>query len=73
MRGGLRDEVCVKFVAFFAAVKGEFGFVLADFEGERRCFAATDVRRIGEDEVEKEWRVASGEWRARKIREQIRY
>jgi hypothetical protein len=51
-RGGLRDETCVKFVAFFAAVKGECGFVVADFAGEGERFATADVGGIGGDEVE---------------------
>ena len=68
VRGGLGDEVGVQFVAFFAAVESEFGFVVADFAGERRGFAAADVRRVGGDKVERKWRVASGEWRARRNR-----
>ena len=31
VRGGLRDEVGVEFVAFFAAKERDFGFVVADF------------------------------------------
>jgi len=57
MRGGLRDETGVKFVAFFAAEKGERRFVVADFAREGWGFAAADVRRIGDDEIEKRWLV----------------
>ena len=52
MRGGLRDENGVEFVAFFAAVESDFRFVIADFAHERRCFAAADVGRIAGDEIE---------------------
>src|SRR5690349_17750854 len=65
VRGGLRDEIGVKLVAFFTAVECDFGFVIADFAHERRCFAPADVGRIAGNEIEKKWRVTSGEWRAR--------
>lgn len=52
MRGGLRDEIGVEFVAFFAAVKCNFGFVVADFAFECFLFAAADVRRIADDQIE---------------------
>jgi len=29
--GGLGNEACIKFVAFFATVESECGFVVADF------------------------------------------
>ena len=50
--GGLRDQIGVEFVAFFAAEESDFGFVVADFARERWRFAAADVRRIADDEVE---------------------
>jgi hypothetical protein len=52
MRGGLRDEIGVEFVAFFAAVERDFRFVIADFAHERCGFAAADVRRVAGDEIE---------------------
>jgi hypothetical protein len=50
-RGGLRDEVCVKLIAFFAAVKSELGFVIADFPSERGPFPAADVGRIANNKI----------------------
>jgi len=52
MRGGLRDEIGVEFVAFFAAVKSDFRFVIADFAHECGGFAAADVGRVAGDEIE---------------------
>ena len=52
MRGGLRDEIGVEFVAFFAAVERYFRFVIADLAHERYGFAAADVGRVADDEFE---------------------
>src|SRR6266404_6436659 len=52
MRGGLRDEISVEFVALFAAVESDFWFVVADFAHQRGGFAAADVRRIAGDRSE---------------------
>ena len=52
VRGGLSDEVAIKFVPFFTAVESDFRFVIADFAHERGCFASADVRRIADDEIE---------------------
>jgi hypothetical protein len=52
MGGGLGDETGVEFVAFFAAVEGDFRFVIADFAHERAGFAAADVGRVAGDEIE---------------------
>jgi len=49
MGGGLREEVGVEFVAFFAAEESDCGFVVADFAGERGSFAAADVGRVAGD------------------------
>ena len=52
MAHGFWDQQAVEFVAFFAAVEGGRGFVVADFDGEGiRCFAG-DVGRVGDDEIE---------------------
>ena len=64
VRCGLWDQATVEFVAFFAAEQSEVRFVIADFDGKGGCFAKTDVGRIAEYEVEKKWRVTTGEWRA---------
>ena len=53
MRGGLRDEIGVEFVAFFAAVESDFRFVIADFAHEGGGFAVADVGRVAGDEIEK--------------------
>jgi len=53
MRGGLRDEIAVEFVAFFAAVECDFRFVIPDFAHERWGFAAADVGRIAGDQIKK--------------------
>src|SRR5208283_2583541 len=47
----LSHESGVEFVAFFAAVQSNFGFVFANFAGERFRSAATDVRRITQDQI----------------------
>jgi hypothetical protein len=52
VRGGLRDEIGVEFVAFFAAVESDFRFVIADFAHEGCGFAAADVGRVADDEIE---------------------
>lgn len=52
VRGGLRDQVGVKFVPFFAAVEREFGFVVADFARKGGGFAVADIGRVGNNEVE---------------------
>ena len=52
MRGGLGDEIGVEFVAFFAAVESDFWFVIADFAHEGCGFAAADVRRVADDQIE---------------------
>jgi hypothetical protein len=48
------NQQAVEFVAFFAAVEGGVGFVVADFDGEGGGFFAADVRRVGDDEIEEE-------------------
>ena len=50
---GLRDQVGVEFVAFFASEEGGVGFVVADFAGEGVGFTAADVGRIAGDEVKR--------------------
>jgi hypothetical protein len=52
MRGGLRDEIGVEFVTFFAAVESDFRFVIADFAHEGCGFAAADVGRVADDKIE---------------------
>jgi len=52
VRGGLRDEIGVEFVAFFAAVESDFRFVIADFAHEGGGFPAADVGGVADDEVE---------------------
>jgi len=52
VRGGLRDEIGVEFVAFFAAVESDFRFVIADFAHEGCGFAAANVGRVAGDEIE---------------------
>lgn len=52
MSGGLSDEIGVEFVAFFATEEGDGGFVVANFACECCRFAAGDVGRIADDEVE---------------------
>lgn len=47
----LCDQFCVKFVAFFASVKGELRLVLADFALQRFFFVPADVRRIANDQI----------------------
>ena len=47
MSRGLENQRAVEFVAFFAAVEGRGGFVVADFDGERVGFFAGDVGRVG--------------------------
>ena len=49
---GFWDELAVEFVAFFAAVEGGGGFVVADFDGECAGFIAADVGRVGDEEIE---------------------
>jgi hypothetical protein len=61
MERGLGDEQAVEFVAFFAAVEGGGGFVVADLGGEGTGFFAADVGRVGDDEIEEEWLVI-GDW-----------
>ena len=58
MRGGLRNELGVKFVAFFAAVECDFRFVVANFAHERSGFASADVGRITHDEVKERRHIA---------------
>jgi len=48
MESGFGDELAVEFVAFFAAVKCEGGFVVADFDGEGAGFFAADVGGVGD-------------------------
>jgi hypothetical protein len=57
------NQQAVEFVAFFAAVEGEGGFVFADFDGEGAAFFAADVGRVGDHQIEEKWRAPSGEWR----------
>ena len=38
----------VEFIAFFAAVEGGGGFVVANFDGECAGFFAADVGRVGD-------------------------
>ena len=45
---GFWDELAVEFVAFFAAVEGGGGFVIADFDRKRVGFFAADVGWIGD-------------------------
>ena len=52
VEGGLEDELGVEFVAFFAAVEGGGGFVVADLDRERVGFFAADVGRVGDYEIE---------------------
>src|SRR5580692_1865073 len=47
----LSDQVGVEFVAFFAAIQGEFGFVVANFTHECFFFFVADVGRVTDDEV----------------------
>ena len=54
---GFWDELAVEFVAFFAAVEGGGGFVVADFDGKGAGFFATDVGGIGDYEIER-----GGDW-----------
>jgi hypothetical protein len=68
----LGDQVGVEFVAFFAAEEGAGGFVVADFARERGGFTEADVGRVAGDEIERKWRVASGEWQAKSV-EQVRF
>src|SRR5207245_8909744 len=63
MRRRFRDEIGVKLVAFFSAVKRDFRFMLADFAHERCSLAVANVRRIADHEIEEKWRAASGEGR----------
>ena len=51
---GLWDELAVEFVAFFAAVEGGGGFVVADLDGEGAGFFPADVGRVGDYEIEQE-------------------
>ena len=53
VRGGLRDEIGVEFVAFFAAVERDFRLVIADFAHEGCGFAAADVGRVADDQVDR--------------------
>ena len=50
--GGLEDELGVEFVAFFTAVEGGGGFVIADLDRERVGFFATDVGGVGDYQIE---------------------
>ena len=50
--GCLEDELGVEFVAFFAAVEGGRGFVVADFDRKSVGFLATDVGRVGDYQIE---------------------
>jgi len=52
MRGGLRDEIGVEFVAFFTAIESDFWFMIADLAHERCGFVAADVGRIAGDQME---------------------
>ena len=52
VRGGLRDEIGVELVAFFAAVESDFWFVIADFAHEAGGFAAADVGRVAGYQIE---------------------
>ena len=54
LRGRLRDEAGVEFVAFFAAEESEYGFVVTNFAGKGRSLAEADVGGVGDDEVEKQ-------------------
>jgi hypothetical protein len=53
----LSNEVGIDFVAFLAAEKCDFRFVLADFAHQRRGFALPNVRRIAGNDIKKKWRV----------------
>ena len=55
----LGHQGAVEFVALFAAVKRDGGFVFAHFDRERVGFPAGDVRRIGDDEIKKRSLVTS--------------
>jgi hypothetical protein len=57
--GSLQDEGTVEFGAFFAAVECQWGFVLADIARQSVRFAAPDVGRVADDEIER-WRRAAG-------------
>jgi len=48
MLRGLENQRAVEFVAFFAAVEGGGGFVIADFDRKRVGFFAADVGWIGD-------------------------
>jgi len=61
---GFGDESAVEFVAFVSPEKGYFRFVLPDLERQELSFAASDVRRIADDEVEP-WREGRSELRVR--------
>jgi len=53
MRGRLRNEMGVEFVALFAAVESDFRFVIAHFAHKSWCFVAADVGRVARDQIEK--------------------
>ena len=57
------NQLGVKLVAFFAAVESEFGLVLTNFTRQAARTPATDVGRVADDEIKRECRVATGEWR----------
>lgn len=52
VEGGLEDELGVEFVAFFAAIEGGGGLVIADFDRERVGFFAADIGRVGDYQIE---------------------
>jgi len=63
MASCLGNEGAVEFVAFFTSEESGRGLVVADFPRKRFGVALADIGRIADDEIEGQWRVASGEWR----------
>ena len=51
--GGLPDQVRIQLVALFTAVESDLGLVFADFARQGRRFAAGDVGRVADDEIQK--------------------
>ena len=62
MRGGLRNEVGVEFVTFFAAEQRHCRFMITDFACQLRSFAAADVWRISRDQIKTKRRIVRGDW-----------
>jgi hypothetical protein len=62
---GLRYELPVEFVAFFAAEEGGGGFVVADFGWEVAHLFSADVGRVGDYEIEEKRCTTSGGSRER--------